>query len=110
MTVSMSWPQYCRRQCSVVRTLAPLQAELLALLLLSPPGQFLAVEEIVEGLWPDADHQPLTASRLTQHAIFELRELGVPIEGRTRNGGWACKNRWQSHYAGYRVPLEARAH
>jgi DNA-binding response OmpR family regulator len=79
----MTLPQYRRRECLLDGApihLSPHEAELVALLLVSPPDRPLAYETLVEGLWPDPDTQALTALGVLGSVVVKLRRKGVPIE------------------------------
>jgi DNA-binding response OmpR family regulator len=96
--VSMTLPQYYRRQCLVdgrVVRLTPSQTELIALLLASDPEFTFDIPSLIEALWPDPDLQPLTASEIIPVQISKLRAQGIRI-----------KNEWGR---GFRIPKEARA-
>jgi DNA-binding response OmpR family regulator len=99
MGVSMTWPQYRRRQCMIggqgVR-LTPQEAEILLNMLLTPPDRFVAAETLFGMLWPNPDDEPEDLSP-NYVAVFmrRLRLLGLRIE---TQWGW-----------GWRVPADARA-
>lgn len=96
--ISMTLPQYRRRECAVdgrcVR-LKPAEAETLALLLVNGPDRFLSGDELIEALWPNPDFEPNWALAIVWRRIHELRAYGVPIEN--------CYKR------GWRIPRHARA-
>lgn len=78
----MSLPQSRRHQCTIdghgVR-LQPKTAQLLVLLLTAHPDRGLSMVELVEGLWPDADDQPDTATKQIGTYLWQLRQAGVPV-------------------------------
>ncbi len=71
----MTWPQYRRRECRVVAALSPLEAELIATLLLRYPAP-VSTAELIEAIYPDPDVEPDSA--VTQiHAL--VRKAGHKI-------------------------------
>lgn len=59
--ISMTWPQYKARVCCVdgriLVRLSPQQTELLLMLMLRYP-RAVALSDLVEMLWPDAEEEP----------------------------------------------------
>lgn len=110
--VSMTLPQYRRRECRSggrVRRLEPQQAELLALLLVSPPDRYLNLDTAIDALWPAAAAQPLTAHNIVRVRICQLRRLGIAIEVRRVKRSPGTIGTWHLSYAGWRIPPEGRA-
>lgn len=82
-TVSMTYPEFRRRECLVDGRLVHLsghEAEMLLALLLTPPDRVLEKETLVEVLWPDPDTQPLTAINILTVLKYKLRSKGVKID------------------------------
>ncbi len=74
--ISMTWPQYCRRQCMVVADLSPQENELLSTLLARHPEP-LAAGELVEVLWPDPEDEPcLPENRIGKLVASIRRKIG----------------------------------
>lgn len=100
MGVSMTWPQYRRRQCVLggqgVR-LTPRETDVVSTLLLSPPDRFTPVSALTDSLWPNPDDEPanLNAPNYLSVYVRKLRRRGMAIEGQR---GW-----------GWRIPAHARA-
>lgn len=87
--VSMTWPQYRRRECSVdgkAFRLTPQETDILAHLLVSGPVRPLAFDDFADVLWPGERSEPLHADRLIRVVISRLRRIGVRIEARNRFG------------------------
>lgn len=104
--VSMTVPQYRRRECMVdgrIERLAPALIELLALLLVARPDVFVEPLAILETLWPHPDLQPVTAPNIVGVYLTGLRKIGVTIDSRIGPG------RGHRSLAGWRVPVEGRA-
>lgn len=58
--ITMTWPQYRRRQCSVgnwIVKLSPTETELLSTLLIRYPNP-VTITELVEAVYPDPDAEP----------------------------------------------------
>jgi DNA-binding response OmpR family regulator len=94
MKVSMTLPQYRRRECSIVHPLPEQQLELLTLLLVSAPDRFVPRDTLIERLWSHA-REPDDARGCIETYIHRLREIGVYVE-----------NDWGN---GWRIPQEGRA-
>jgi DNA-binding phage protein len=80
--ITMSVPQYRRSECSVDGRpvhLFPQSAELVALLLVSPPDRCVPYDLIIEAVWPDPDSQALTAVHVLHVMVTKLRHRGVHI-------------------------------
>lgn len=95
MAVSMTWPQYQRRECTAcgfkVR-LSEMQAEILLVLLLRYPGP-VPVPDMIEAAWHDAqwrdpDAEPSSAYNTVQLTLQHLRAKigGFHIHGRRTYG------------------------
>jgi hypothetical protein len=100
LKVSMTLPQYAANECGVdgeAVLLSPQQAELLALLLVSPPDRPCAYETIAAALWPDPDRLPLGWRKQVQVLVMALRDIGIAIERAGPSGT-----------TGYLVPAAAR--
>lgn len=65
--ISMTWPQYLRRECRVTAKLSPQENEVLSTLLARHP-QPVTTGDLVEALWPDPDSEP----RLPENRIGTL--------------------------------------
>jgi DNA-binding winged helix-turn-helix (wHTH) protein len=98
MRVSMTWAQFTRHECSLdglaVR-LEKREADLLAVLLVSPPDRFLSRGALIDALWPDPDDEPRNPTRCIYTWLCRLGRHGVAIE-RDFGNGW-------------RIPVDARA-
>lgn len=95
--IGMTVPQYRGHRCTINGRpvqLRPMMAELVALLLVSPPDRAADYETLVEALWPDPDLQPLAALNIIHVMVAKLRRQGVPIA-----------NEWGR---GYFIPRTAR--
>jgi DNA-binding winged helix-turn-helix (wHTH) protein len=95
--ISMTIPQYCRHECTIngfAVKLRPQAAEVLSILLVSDPNEFVAQSELIEFVWPDPDSQPDYADTLLGKMFTILRQSGVAIE-----------NDWGR---GWRIPRWAR--
>lgn len=106
--VTMTVPQYRRRYCTLWsaspstptaagggfrQRLDPQQAEVLALLLVARPDRWVTIDTIIDDLWPGDD--PLTADKIVQVRICQLRRFGVQIAN--------------ARGFGYRIPACGRA-
>jgi DNA-binding response OmpR family regulator len=83
MRVAMTLPQYRRGEVSVDGVpvhLTPNEAELVALLLASPPDRGLTKETLIEAIWPNPDTQAVTAPKVIDVMVMRARKKGVPIE------------------------------
>lgn len=99
--ITMTWPQYLRRQCSIgdfTINLSPLETELLSTLLIRYPCP-MTVAELVEVVYEDPDFEPKWAEDIITGGMRSLaRKVGsfrIEINGR---------------YVGYRlcqVPADA---
>lgn len=82
-TVSMTLPQYHRRECVIngsnVRLGRMLNKVLMHLLVVGP-DRFVSRTEFVEAVWPSPNPRPEYASRMVDMSICRLRRHGVPIE------------------------------
>jgi DNA-binding response OmpR family regulator len=87
--ISMTWPQYLRRECSFTAKLSPQENELLSTLLLRHPVP-VATSDLIEAMWPDPDSEP---------GLPEAR-IGNVIASIRRKIGWG---RIASEHAGYRL-------
>jgi DNA-binding response OmpR family regulator len=87
----MTWPQYLRRECRIgefVIKLSPQETEVLSTLLMRYPDS-LTVTELIEAVWPDADHEPDYAVALIGQHIWHLRQkLGFFRIGSCRGFGY----------------------
>jgi DNA-binding response OmpR family regulator len=95
--VSMTLPQLHRRECTVdgqVVRLTPSMAELLSLLLVSHPSDFVDWAAIGDALWPGMTRQPDLWRNVIKVYLSRLRGLGIGID-----------RRWR---AGWRIPRECR--
>lgn len=94
--ISMTMPQYRRRECSINGTsvhLRPMYIEVLSTLLAAGP-RFVSRTELIEAIWPNPELEPDYAWTLVDHCILSLRRAGVSIE---------------THWGiGWRVPLWER--
>jgi DNA-binding response OmpR family regulator len=93
--ISMTVPQYRRRECTLdgrAVSLSWLETELLALLLVTDPERALGKSDIIEALYPNPDLEPEWADNLVYRYVNKLRRHGVPIE--TEWGfGWRISRR-----------------
>jgi DNA-binding response OmpR family regulator len=95
--VSMTVPQLRRAECTVdgqVQRITPRAADLLAILLVSPPTRWVETANLIAAIWTNPDLQADYASNCISVYVKLLRDAGVPIENRPGFG--------------YRVPPEAR--
>ena len=60
--ISQTWPQYLRRQCTVIASLSEQENELLSTLLLRRPAP-IAVNELIEAIYPNPDFEPESAAK-----------------------------------------------
>lgn len=69
----MTWPQYCRRECTFdgrIVSLTKHQTELLSTLLMRR-GQVVPHSDLIEALYPDPDNSPgLEADAMKQHMVL----------------------------------------
>lgn len=65
--ISMTWPQYLRRECRVTVRLSHQENEVLSTLLARHP-QPVTTGDLVEALWPDPDTEP----RLPENRVSKL--------------------------------------
>jgi DNA-binding response OmpR family regulator len=72
MTVSMTWPQYLRKECTVTIELSRTETEILSVLLMAGERP-LTCHEIIERVYPDPDTQPDTALKALHVYIHRLR-------------------------------------
>lgn len=83
LTVSMTARQLARGECTVndlIRVhLTPCEANLLALLLITPPNSVVEFDTIIEALWPNPDTQPLTTTKIISVLKYKLRKKGIEI-------------------------------
>jgi hypothetical protein len=95
--ISMTWPQYQRRQCSVDGARVALEgtwADVLFALLVNDPGKFMCMSSLIEAVYPDPDLEPDYAANVIFVAFYELRKLGIALE-----------NNWG---VGWRIPASER--
>lgn len=96
--VSMTLPQLARAQCTVdgltVR-LRRMDAELLAVLLVSGPTRCVDEATLIGALWPDPDREPGNARAVLYQYVAHLRGAGIEI---------ICE-----YARGWRIPERARA-
>lgn len=96
--ISMTLPQYRRRECTVdgrtVRIKGAHCVELVALLLASHPDHRWTMGELIGALWPNPDFEPDWAESIIAVRIHRLRAKGIPIES-----DWGF---------GWRIPRHAR--
>lgn len=75
--ITMTWPQYQRRQCSVTAVLSPQESELLSTLLVRYP-QSVPVEQLIEAVWPDPEREADYARVRVRAIIGNLgRKIGM---------------------------------
>lgn len=78
----MTHPEYLRQQCMVDgerKRLTPMETELVALLLVSPPDRTIEYGTLIEALWPNPDDQPLWAPNILTILKYRLRRKGITI-------------------------------
>ena len=78
-SISMTWPQYLRSECTVdgkVYHLCGQEREILFMLLLH---RRVANEDMIEHLWPDADKQPLTPLWIFRKIKCQLNQRLGPV-------------------------------
>ena len=81
--VTLTFPESLRRQCMVDGRsvhLSPFEAELLALLLMTPPGHMVDYRTIIEVIWPDPDTQAWSTGRCISVLRVKLVRKGIAIE------------------------------
>ncbi len=88
--ITMTWPQYQRRECQVgdfVLPLSPREAEVLLVLLMRYPRE-TELATLIGALWPLPDDEPEYAETSIYKAIMSLRRrLGAfRIVGHGRHG------------------------
>lgn len=76
--ISMTWPQYQRRECKLMVSLSPHEAEIVFALLIRRPCPMTA-GELVEVLYPDPDAEPAYAQNIVCRTVINARRKGVPI-------------------------------
>jgi DNA-binding response OmpR family regulator len=77
MAVSMTVPQYARREATIDGQrvfMTPAERDLLALLLIRGP-RLTTREQMIEWLWPDPDREPETAQNGVEVRLSRLRKL-----------------------------------
>jgi hypothetical protein len=85
MAVTMTWTQYRYGYCSVDGDevkLSHQERELILRLLLTRPGDWVAVQDLVDWIWPDPDLQPMTAHISIDRLAYRLASKGINIEAR----------------------------
>jgi DNA-binding winged helix-turn-helix (wHTH) protein len=95
--ISMTIPQFRCHECTIngrAVKLRPQAAEVLSILLVSDPDEFVTQPELIEAMWPNPDFQPDYADTLLGKMFTILRQSGVAIE-----------NDWGR---GWRIPRWAR--
>lgn len=86
--ISMTWPQYQRRECSafIKVKLSRMEAELLSTLLARRPAP-LTINDLIEAIYPDPNAEPDFAVQMTHRVIGRLRrKLGSHYIERTAMG------------------------
>lgn len=75
MAVSMTWPQYLRKECAVTGftvKLTDYEAEALLLLMLQCPNP-VSKDAMIEWLWPDPALEPEFTENMVYHTMRRLR-------------------------------------
>jgi DNA-binding response OmpR family regulator len=95
--ISMTWPEYQRRQCRIgafVVQLTPLETELLSALLVGYPHS-VTIEALIESAYPDPDSEPDDAEATIIEGIRKLaRKIGAfRIMGNARYRAYSLRNR-----------------
>ncbi len=75
MAVSMTWPQYLRRECTVAQftlKLTDYEAEALLFLMLRCPYP-VSKEDLIEWLWPDPALEPEFTENMVYQVMRRLR-------------------------------------
>jgi len=87
--ITMTWPDYRRRQCRVDGwpvSLSPAMTEILSMLLMRR-GQVVSTGEIIDALWPDPDTSPDDGISVLKVQICKLRQrIGGVIATRPQHG------------------------
>jgi DNA-binding response OmpR family regulator len=85
MAVSMTWPQYLRRECRVAGFTVQLgnhEAEALLLLMLRCPNP-VTRQDLIDWLWPEPGWEPEFTDSMVYHTIRRLRakvgEFHIPV-------------------------------
>lgn len=77
MSISMTWPQYLRGECTLNGRhrihLTKQEAEILSVLLIRRNLQ-TSVELLIDVLWPDPDNSPECADDMVRTLIVRLRK------------------------------------
>lgn len=106
--VSLTFPQFLRRSCSVGGEeihLGPQTVRLLARLLLADPRLYVHLEDMIEWLWPNPDLMPEDPRGLVATRLSQLRRHRIVVENlHSRLAVYAGRQR----YGGYRIPAWAR--
>lgn len=70
--ISMTWPQYLRRECRITAQLSPQESELLSTLLVRHPCP-VTTSELIEALWPDPEREAERAEARIHCLVLSLR-------------------------------------
>ena len=82
MRACMTLPQYRRGEVSIEGVavhLTPHETELVAILLTSAPNRIVDKMTFIEAIWPDPDLQPVTAPKIVDVLVMQVRKKGVPV-------------------------------
>jgi hypothetical protein len=78
--ISMTWPQYLRRECRIgdfLIPLSPIETELLLVLLVRYPAP-VTVGELIDAIYPDPDREPEFADDQIRQSVRRLaRRVGT---------------------------------